>query len=79
MSLVIKARLNSNGVIQPTQALIVKGQSAATINKIADVADVDVQVDTSGATLVWNTDTDKWEAKVMQLDDISGALDGGEF
>ena len=79
MSLVIKAQLNSLGGLQPTQALIVKGQSATQINSIADVADVDIQTDESGSTLVWNTTTDKWEAKIMDMDNIDGPIDGGEF
>ena len=49
-----------------------------SIEQIADVDEINV---TTGATLIYNSSTDKYEIKPLQFTDISGAvdLDGGTF
>jgi len=46
-----------------------------SIEDIADVAEVNV---VNGATLVYNSQNDKYEVKVLQIEDL-GNLDGGSF
>lgn len=49
-----------------------------SIEQIADVDEINV---TTGATLIYNSSTDKYEIKPLQFTDISGTvdLDGGTF
>lgn len=49
--------------------------TVATIESIGDVDEVNV---INGATLVYNSETDKYEIKLLSSDSISG-LDGGTF
>jgi len=50
-------------------------QEIRSIEDIADVAEIDVS---DGATLVYNSETDKYEVKQLQIEDL-GAIDGGSF
>lgn len=49
--------------------------SVATIEAIGDVEEVQV---TDGATLVYNSETDKYEIRLLTSDSIAN-LDGGTF
>ena len=49
--------------------------SIATIEAIGDVDEVNV---TNGATLIYNSQTDKYEIKLLTSDSIT-SLDGGTF
>ena len=46
-----------------------------SIEDIADVSEVNV---VNGATLVYNSQNDKYEVKVLSIEDL-GNLDGGSF
>jgi len=50
-------------------------QEIRSIEDIADVAEVNV---TNGATLVYNSENDKYEVRQLQIEDL-GAIDGGSF
>lgn len=69
---------NQGGILQPTSPLTLKNQikELHTIEDIGDVSEVDV---TTGSTLVYNSENDKYEVRKLNATDISGSLDGGEF
>jgi hypothetical protein len=50
-------------------------QEIRSIEDIADVSEVNV---TDGATLIYNSETDKYEVRQLQIEDL-GAIDGGSF
>lgn len=71
---------NNGGILQSTTPITLKNQVAEirSIEDLGDVAEIEV---TSGATLVYNAQNDKYEVKKITQGDISGNfnLDGGEF
>lgn len=71
---------NNGGVLQSTTPITLKNQvtEIRSIEDLGDVAEIEV---TSGATLVYNAQNDKYEVKKITQGDISGNfnLDGGEF
>lgn len=76
-----KVKLSNNkGMLQSSTPITLKNQVTEinSIEDIADVAEVDV---TSGSTLVYNANTDKYEVKKLDVGSIAGTidLDGGEF
>jgi hypothetical protein len=68
---------NDNGRLSSVAPVTLKNQiqEIRSIEDIADVAEVDV---TDGATLVYNSETDKYEIRQLQIEDL-GAIDGGSF
>ncbi len=71
---------NAGGVLQSQTPITLKNQ-ITEINSIEDIADV-AEIDVStGSTLVYNANTDKYEVKKLDVGSISGTidLDGGEF
>lgn len=71
---------NSGGTLQSSTPITLKNQ-VTEINSIEDIADVAELDVTSGATLVYNSENDKYEVRKIQAEDISGDLnlDGGSF
>ena len=71
---------NLGGSLTPVSPVTLKNQ-IAEINSIEHIADVDEIDVTTGATLIYNSSTDKYEIKPLQFSDISGTvdLDGGIF
>ena len=64
---------NNNGRLSSATPITLKNQfqEIRSLEDILDVAEVDV---TNGATLVYNSENDKYEVKQLQID-----LDGGSF
>ena len=68
---------NNSGRLSSAAPITLKNQvqEIRSIEDIADVAEVDV---TDGATLIYNSETDKYEVRQLQIEDL-GAIDGGSF
>jgi hypothetical protein len=68
---------NNAGRLSSAAPITLKNQiqEIRSIEDIADVSEVDV---TDGATLVYNSQNDKYEVRQLQLGDL-GAIDGGSF
>jgi hypothetical protein len=68
---------NNNGRLSSVAPITLKNQiqEIRSIEDIADVAEVDV---TNGATLIYNSQNDKYEVRQLQIEDL-GAIDGGSF
>ena len=68
---------NNNGRLSSAAPITLKNQiqEIRSIEDIADVAEVNV---TNGATLVYNSENDKYEVRQLQIEDL-GAIDGGSF
>lgn len=71
---------NHGGILQTNTPITLRNQvtEIRSIEDLGDVAEIDVS---SGATLVYNSQNDKYEVKKITQGDISGSfnLDGGEF
>jgi len=68
---------NSSGRLSSAAPITLKNQvqEIRSIEDIADVAEIDVS---NGATLIYNSQNDKYEIKQIQIGDL-GAIDGGSF
>jgi hypothetical protein len=68
---------NNSGRLSSAAPITLKNQiqEIRSIEDIADVAEIDVS---DGATLIYNSETDKYEVKQLQIEDL-GAIDGGSF
>lgn len=68
---------NNEGRLSSVAPITLKNQiqEIRSIEDIADVAEVDVS---NGATLIYNSQNDKYEVKQIQIGDL-GAIDGGSF
>lgn len=68
---------NNSGRLSSAAPITLKNQiqEIRSIEDIADVSEIDV---TDGATLVYNSETDKYEVRQLQIEDL-GAIDGGSF
>ena len=72
---------NRGGALQSSTPITIKNQvtELRSIEDLGDVAEVNV---TSGATLVYNAQNDKYEVKQLNITDVNIDilnLDGGEF
>ena len=70
---------NNNGRLSSAAPITLKNQiqEIRSIEDIADVSEVDVS---SGSTLVYNPENDKYEVRKLQSDDFDVLnLDGGSF
>jgi hypothetical protein len=68
---------NNNGRLSSAAPITLKNQ-IQEIRSIEDIADVSEVSVTDGATLVYNSETDKYEVRQLQIEDL-GAIDGGSF
>ena len=68
---------NNAGRLSSAAPITLKNQiqEIRSIEDIADVSEIDV---TDGATLVYNSQNDKYEVRQIQIGDL-GAIDGGSF
>lgn len=68
---------NNSGRLSTAAPITLKNQiqEIRSIEDFADVAEVDVS---DGATLVYNSQNDKYEIRQLLIEDL-GALDGGSF
>ncbi len=69
---------NIGGTLTPSSPITLKNQ-IVEITSIENIADVDEINVTDGATLIYNSSTDKYEIKPLNFDDLSGDIDGGTF
>lgn len=69
---------NIGGTLTPYAPITLKNQviELTSIENIADVDEINV---TDGATLIYNSSTDKYEIKPLNFNDLSGDIDGGTF
>lgn len=70
---------NNNGRLSSAAPITLKNQiqEIRSIEDILDVAEVDVS---AGATLVYNSENDKYEVRKLQSEDFETLnLDGGSF
>lgn len=71
---------NLGNVLTGVSPFTLKNQitEISSIEQIADVDEINV---TAGATLIYNSSTDKYEIRPFQFTDMSGTvdLDGGTF
>lgn len=68
---------NNSGRLSTAAPITLKNQiqEIRSIEDFADVTEVDVS---DGATLVYNSQNDKYEIRQLQIEDL-GVLDGGSF
>lgn len=69
---------NIGGTLTPSSPITLKNQ-IVEITSIENIADVDEINVTDGATLIYNSSTDKYEIKPLNFNDLSGDIDGGTF
>ena len=69
------------GVLQPTASPVtIKNQFREyQINSIQDLPDVDEVSVQNGSTLVFNSSTNQYEVKPLDITNVIGVIDGGEF
>lgn len=69
------------GVLQPTTSPVtIKNQFREyQINSIQDLPDVDEVSVQNGSTLVFNSSTNQYEVKPLDITNVIGVIDGGEF
>lgn len=71
---------NSPGFLQPSAPLTIKNQLREyQINSIQDLPDVAEEAVVDGATLVYNANSSVYEVKQLDVTNLSGIIDGGEF
>ena len=69
-----------SGLLQSSTPLTIKNQFREyQINSIQDLPDVDEVSVENGATLVFNSNTNQYEVKPLDLTNVTGIIDGGEF
>jgi len=70
---------NSGGSLQSSTPITLKNQ-VSEIKSIEDIRDVSEIEVVAGATLVYNSENDKYEVRKITSDDIGAInLDGGSF
>lgn len=69
---------NLGGTLTTSSPITLKNQ-VVEINSIQDIADVDEIDVVDGATLIYNSVTDKYEIKLLNADNLQLNLDGGSF
>ena len=69
---------NNGGMLQTSTPITLKNQvtEITSIEDIGDVSEIDVS---NGATLVYNSENDKYEIRRITAEDLTINLDGGEF
>ena len=69
---------NNNGRLSSVAPITLKNQiqEIRSIENITDVSVIDV---TDGATLIYNSQNDKYEVRQLQVADLNIDLDGGSF
>ena len=69
---------NNNGRLSSAGPITLKNQiqEIRSIENILDVSTVDV---TNGATLIYNSQNDKYEVRQLSFADLAVDLDGGSF
>lgn len=76
----IVAKVSTNqGFLSPKEVTIKNQFREYQINSIEDLPDVDEVTVDSGSTIVYNANTNKYEVKPLDITNVIGIIDGGEF
>jgi hypothetical protein len=77
----VSVKVNQEGVIRSNAPVTIKSSIETKTNRLDSLEDVVEQAASisNGHTLVYNSDTDKYVVKALDLGDVSGTLDGGTF
>lgn len=69
------------GIIDSTVPVTLKNLPSIGngITRLDNLTDVVANGEIDGATLVYDANTDKYIVKTLTMEEIDGALDGGEF
>jgi hypothetical protein len=80
---VVVAKKRTNGLIDTSVPVTLKNTptitSGAGASRLDHLQDVVATTEVEGATLVYDSATDKYIVKKLDLSDITGNLDGGVF
>ena len=76
----VSVKVNQEGVIRSNAPVTIKSSIEAR-NRLDSLEDVVEEAGSisNGHTLVYNSDSDKYIVKALDLGDVSGTLDGGTF
>ena len=74
----------TSGIIDSSTPLTVKNNPTllaigSGVDRLDHLRDVDAAVEVNGATLVYNANNDMYVTKKLDLDHITGEVDGGTF
>jgi hypothetical protein len=69
---------NNNGRLSSAGPITLKNQ-IQEIRSIENILDVSVVEAANGATLIYNSQNDKYEVRQLQVGDLNLDLDGGSF
>jgi len=72
----IKVTLSSSGIIQSGTPVTLRASPVVRIDNLADVEEISPA---NGHTLVYRSSDDKYVVQQISLENVSGALDGGDF
>lgn len=76
---IIKANVTNNGGSLSAQAPITLKNQIQEIRSIENILDVSVVEAANGATLIYNSQNDKYEVRQLSFADLAVDLDGGSF
>jgi hypothetical protein len=81
MTNVIVAKINNNRSIDSNEPVVLKQSTnlTATVQRLDKLQDVIATTETDGATLVYDVTNDKYVVKQLDLTNVTGILDGGNF
>lgn len=91
MTIRVKLTTNTSGIVvkpsfsissNPVSVVTLKNQVLTVSqgpNRLDELQDVIESNPQSGDTLVYNSETDKYEVQKLNLSDVDGPLDGGSF
>jgi NADH/NAD ratio-sensing transcriptional regulator Rex len=81
MTNVIVAKINNNRTIDSSNPVVLKQATnlTATIQRLDHLQDVIANNEVQGATLVYDETNDQYVVKKLDLENVTGILDGGTF
>lgn len=83
MTNVIVVRKRTSGIIDSTNPVVLKPlsvlSSAAASPRLDHLQDVNASEEVDGATLVYDAENDTYIVKLLDLSEVTGILDGGNF
>ena len=81
MTNVIVAKINNNRTIDSSNPVVLKQANnlTATIQRLDHLQDVIANNEVQGATLVYDETNDQYVVKQLDLENVTGILDGGTF
>lgn len=68
------------GIIDSTSPVTIKNiAGAAGVTRLDRLSDVDASGESTGSTLIYDAETDKYIVRKIEFNDVTGDLDGGTF